>query len=221
MSNPSNNAVRGMADPSRPAASAFGLSVAALIMTIFGFVWLGWGFSASQAFTDFSSSRMPPAARWISFYVAFLVLLVWSFGALRKAKARMRSTSIERDEFWVRAGRKFRIISMLEGTGCGIVVFIAVAFHRTDLLAAGISFVVGLHFLPLASLMRFRSYYVAGIAIILCDLFSIALLHSTAITLWAGVGTGAVLWIMAVYALLRSHKFLRDLLSREGNAFSS
>jgi hypothetical protein len=221
MGNPSNTAVGGLADPSRPAASAFGLSMAALFMTIFGFVWLGWGFSVSPAFTDFSSSRTPPAARWITFYVAFLVLLALSIAALRKAKARMRSTSIERDEFWVRDGKKLKIISALEGTGSVIVVSLAVASHRTDLLAAGISLVVGMHFFPLARLMRFPSYYAAGIAIILCDLVSVKLLRSTAITLWAGVGTGTILWIMAVYALLRSHKSLRDVLPRRGNALSS
>jgi hypothetical protein len=210
MSSPPSSAQHGLADPSHPEASAFGLALAALIMAVFGFIWLGWGFSASTAFTNFSPNAALPAARWILFYVVTLILLAGSVQALRRAKVRMNAVSAQHDEFWVRTGKKFRIISMLEGAGCGVVVLFAVVFHRTDLLAAGISLVVGIHFLPLASLMHFPEYYAAGIAIILCDLFSVAWLHSSAITFSAGVATGVVLWTMALYALLRSRRFLRD-----------
>jgi hypothetical protein len=206
MSNPSSSA-RGLADPSQPAA-AFGLALAALIMTIFGFIWLGWGFSASAAFTDFSANAALPATRWILFYVVTLVLLGVSIQALRKGKSRMKAVSTQPDEFWARTGRRFRTVSLLEGAGCGIVVLLAVVFHRMDLLAAGISIVVGIHFLPLARLMHFPPYYAAGIAIILCDLLSVALLRQGAITFYAGVATGAILWIMAIYALFRSRKSL-------------
>src|ERR1700674_2366155 len=87
MSDPSGSAVRALVDRSQPAASAIGLSMAALIMNIFGFVWLGWGFSVSQAFTDFSANRLLPAARWITLYVVFLALLGISIQALRRANA--------------------------------------------------------------------------------------------------------------------------------------
>lgn len=193
---------RGLADSSQPAAAAFGLAMAALIMTIFGFTWLGWGFSVDQGFTP---------AHWIVFYLAFLALLAPSIQALRRAKASMNRHSAGRDDFRSRFSGKFKIIAMFEGAGCGVVVLLTVVFHRLDLLAAGISLVVGLHFLPVARLFRFPVYFAAGIAIVLCDLLSVARFRADIITLSVGVATGTILWITAIYALLRSRKLSRDI----------
>jgi hypothetical protein len=203
--------VPGLIDPSQPAGSAFGLGMAAVIMTVFGFVWFGWGFSVSRTFTDFSSGSLLPATCWLSFYAISLGLLGFSVHALRRRKKQMRALSASPSDFWSRFGKPFRVISFFEAVDCGIVVFLAVVFHRLDLLAAGISFVVGLHFLPMARLFRFSSYYVAGLLIIVCDLLSVVLLRGDDITLAVGVATGAVLWITAIYALLRSREFLRTL----------
>jgi hypothetical protein len=212
MSTRSRSAQQGLADSSPP-VSTFGSGLPAVIMTVFGFIWLGWGFSANAAFTDFSSNRALPAARWITFYVAFLVLLGLAIQALRRRKAGMRTLSVQRAEFWARTGKKLKVVSMLEGSGCALVALLCVVFHRTDLLAAGISLVVGLHFLPLASLMRFPAYSAAGIAIILCDVLSIALLRSEAITFAAGVATGAILWVIAIYTLFLAHKIPPDVVT--------
>jgi hypothetical protein len=211
MSDPSGSVLRALVDRSQPAASAIGLSSAALIMTIFGFVWLGWGFSVSQAFTDFSATRLLPAARWITFYVVFLALLGISIQALRRAHARWKVLAVPSDVLRSRFNKPFRAITFFEGTGCIVVVFLAVVFHRLDLLAAGISLVVGVHFLPLAWLFQFSAYYVAGVAIMLCDLVSVAALRAEAITFAVGVATGVVLWITAVYALFLCRGFLREV----------
>ncbi len=211
MSDPSGSAVRALVDPSQPVASAIGLSMAAIIMTIFGFIWLGWGLSVSKAFTDFSANRLFPAARWITFYLLFLALLGISVQALRRANARWKALAFQPDDLRSRFNKPFRVITFFEGTGCVVVVLLAVVFHRLDLLAVGISLVVGLHFLPLGRLFQFSAYYVAGVAIILCDLVSVAVLRAEAITLAAGIATGLVLWITAVYALLLCRGFLGEV----------
>jgi hypothetical protein len=76
MSDESLETDRCLIDSSPPAESAFGIGMAALIMTIFGFIWLGWGFSVSSAFTNFSYGSLALALRWLSFYGAF-VGVVW------------------------------------------------------------------------------------------------------------------------------------------------
>jgi hypothetical protein len=111
-------------------------------------------------------------ARWIVFYFAFLALLAASVHAVRGGKAVMKVHPAQGDEFRARTGKRFRLVDVLEAAGCGIVVLLIAVFHRWDLLAAGISLVVGIHFLPLAGLFRFPTYYGTGIAIILCDLLS-------------------------------------------------
>jgi hypothetical protein len=196
----------GLVDPSQPGVSVFGLAMAALIMTVFGFVWLGWGFSVDRAFTDFSTNRSAPAIRWITFYVSFLALLGTSIQVLRKGRKAFPARG---GSFRAGFRKRFRLISLAEGVGCGIVVFLALAFHRLDLLAAAIGVVVGLHFLPLGQLFRFPAYYAAGVAIVASNLLSLILLHHDAITLAAGIATGSVLWITALYALWRAEQLLR------------
>lgn len=198
----SGSAEPGLSAPSQPAVAALGLGMAALIMTIFGFTWLGWGFSAEKTFT---------VMRWIGFYLATIALLAASVHALRRGKALMKAHSAQREEFWASTSKQFRLVAILEGVGCGIVVLLTIVFHRLDLLAAGISVAVGIHFLPLAKLFRFPAYYATGIIIILCDVLGLALLSSDAITVFVGISTGTVLWVTAIYALITSHKFGRNV----------
>ena len=54
--------------------------------------------------------------------------------------------------------------------------------------------------------MRIPAYYAGGVAIVLCDILSVAWLRSDAITFSAGVATGSVLWLMAIYRLFLSRK---------------
>jgi hypothetical protein len=199
MASQSHSAEPGTADPSRQAGIAVGIATGALTMTIFGFIWLGWGFSATKIF---------PVTGWIVLYLAFLILLAACIQALRKGKAKMKALAVQPDDFWDRNGRRFGVISALEGAGCVLVVVLANIFHRLDLLPAGISLVVGLHFLPLAGLFRFRGYYVVGIAIIVGDVLSCALFRADVITLSVGLTTGTILWVTSIDGLRRSRKFL-------------
>jgi hypothetical protein len=95
-------------------AAAFGLGVGALIMSISGFVWIGWGFSAQTAVT---------VAQWVIFYAAFLALAGAAVVTLRRAKARMETHTLERDEFWASTMRRFRIIAIVEGAYAGSLFF--------------------------------------------------------------------------------------------------
>src|SRR5271169_4371632 len=104
----SSNPARGLIDHSQPAVSAFGLGMGALIMAVFGFIWLGWGLSVSRLLTDFSSGSALPATRWISFYVLFLTLLGISIQTLRRGKTGMRAVSATPAEFRSGFSKSFR-----------------------------------------------------------------------------------------------------------------
>lgn len=199
---------RQMSDPVQQAGVAFGRSIGAVIMVVFGFFWLGWGFSNSSLFINFSAGRARPATMWILFYCASLVFVGIAVRAVRRTRRELKALGPISGDFRSRYGKQFRLISILEGIGCGIVLLLASQFHRMDLVAAGIGVVVGLHFLPLARLFRFPAYYVTGVGIVLCDALSMLLLQGTNITLSAAIGTGSALWITAVYALYRSQEFL-------------
>ena len=204
----------GLVDPSQPELSAFGLSTAALFMIVFGFIWLGWGFSSSLAFTDFSSDRVLPAARWVCFYLAFLAFLAVSIVAVLRAKRRMRTLAINPEKLQARFRKPFRTICVFEGAGCAIMVALSLGFHRMDLLAAGISSVVGVHFVPLARLFRINTYFITGAAIIFVDLVSISVSKGQQATLISASATGIILWGTAMHVLILERKFRREVKAR-------
>jgi hypothetical protein len=220
MSDSAINPTDESSDFLRSAGTAFGLSIAAIIMDTFGFAWLCWGYAMSPLIADSSSAGALPWAGWIVLYIVFLTPLSLAIVAMRRARRQvnmhMRTAGTDSRYFRESFGRQFRLISILEVVGIGIVIFLAVYFHRPDLLAAGISVVVGLHFLPLARLFRLPAYYVTGMAIFLCGLLSMIFLHGNDIAFAAGIGTGLVLWITAAYVLRRSRRLLRDLPTESG-----
>ena len=134
--------------------------------------------------------------------------MVFAVRAVRRGRQQLKALGADRRAYWAKKGPRFGIITALEWVGCGIVVALALGFHRMDLLAVGISLVVGAHFLPLASLFDFPVYYVTGVAIILCDVVSVARFHGHALTAMSGIVTGAILWLTAISALVFSRRQL-------------
>jgi hypothetical protein len=182
------------------ASAAFGLGTAATVLSVLGFLWLGWGLGVAD-----------PAAwiLWILLYLAAIVLITVAIRALLLGKALTKLHSVKRDQFWTEHGTQFKLITSFEGVGCGIVVALAVHFHRQEMIAPGIALVVGVHFLPLARLLSFRIYYWVGAAIIVCATLAVLLFRAEAVTGVAGAGTGIVLWITAIYCVRRSRLFSR------------
>jgi hypothetical protein len=190
----SNSLPTGLTDTAR-AGAAFGTGMAAIIMTFFGFIWFGWGLGVGGL-------RNPVG--WIVLYVAAILLIIAGVRALRRGKRLMAALGADRSQYWKQRGSRFRIISLLEIIGCGLAVFLATHFHRPELVAPGIALVVGLHFLPLAGLFNFAGYYAVGVAIVACAVASALLLHGNAIVAATGIGTGTVLWLTALAALVYS-----------------
>jgi hypothetical protein len=215
MSDTAPNPTYENSDLLRSAGTAFGLSIAAIVMGTFGFAWLCWGYAMSPLIAVSSAGALPWAG-WIVLYIVFLTLLSLALVALRRSRRQVKAAVTNSGYFRDHFGKQFRLISILEVVGIGIVVFLAVYFHRTDLLAAGISVVVGVHFLPLARLFRLPAYHATGIAVVLCGLLSMMFLHGNDIAFAAGIGTGLALWITAGYVLRRSRRLLRDLATQPG-----
>ena len=184
--------------PAARASAIFGLGIAAIVCTGFGFFWLGWGISAWRP-TD--------TLLWILMYGVTIALVVVSVRTLRRGKAEMKALNVPREEFWQKHGRRFKQINLFEGLGCGIVVALALGFHRKDMLAPGISLVVGLHFAPMARLLHFNAYYFTSAAIVLCDVLAVAFFQGDALTAASALATGMVLWITGFYVLALTRQF--------------
>jgi len=151
------------------AGAAFGRGMAAIITTSFGFVWIGWGFSALRGL---------PAAIWVGYFSAAAVLIAFAATAVLRSRKMMRTRGGSRGDFWQKRRKAFRILTLLEIVGCIIVVILANLFRRPDWIAIGISLVVGLHFLPLGRIFGVTSYYWVGTLIVIWDILTIAAFKS-------------------------------------------
>jgi uncharacterized membrane protein YecN with MAPEG domain len=172
--------------------AAFGRGMAAIIKTTFGFMWLGWGLGALVGL---------PAAIWFGYLCVAAVLLAFSVTAVRRGRKMMIAHGASRSDFWQTRRKPFGIVTVLELVGCIIVVVLANVFRRQDLIAIGISLIVGLHFLPLGKIFGAASYYWVGSLIVIWDIVTITALKSWNSTASAAIPTGVILWVSAVCVL--------------------
>ena len=184
-----------MENQAATAGAAFGRGMAAIITTTFGFIWLGWGLGVLGDL---------PAAIWAGHICAAVVLMAFAVTAVRRGRKMMRAQGVSRSDFWQKRRKAFRLVTVLESVGCVLVVILANVFRRPDLIAVGISFVVGLHFIPLGKIFGYASYYWVGSLIVVWDILTMTALKSWNPAASAAIATGVILWATAVYILVRS-----------------
>ena len=84
--------------------------------------------------------------------------------------------------------------------GAGAVVTLA-HFGRYALIPQFLGVIIGLHFLPLAWILRAPRYYTMGTAIILCVFASLLIPEGSIRNVIACAGIGLPMWITAVVIL--------------------
>jgi hypothetical protein len=100
-------------------------------------------------------------------------------------------------------GAIFAAVVALECIAILAAVNILIALHHEDLQTFAIAAVVGLHFLPLAWLFRVKSYYWAGAMMVIWTGACLAIENRVSGAIVLGLGMGAILWSVAIQALLR------------------
>ena len=130
-----------MGNQSEIGDAAFGHGMAAIITTSAGIVWFGWGFSALRSFS---------VAMLVAYLSLAAVLMAFAVKAVMPGRKMMKAQGVSRSDFWKKSRKAFGIVAVLEVVGCIIVLALLGVFRRPDWTAAGVSLIVGLHFLPLA-----------------------------------------------------------------------
>jgi hypothetical protein len=114
------------------------------------------------------------------------------------------STGCVAQRLWKKRRKAFGIVAVLEVVGCIIVLALVGVFRRPDWAAAGISLIVGLHFLPLARIFESTAYYWVGSLMVAWDIVTVTVLKSWNPTVSADIASGAILWAAAIHTLMRS-----------------
>ena len=125
----------------------------------------------------------------------------------------MKAYGASRREFWGRRAKPFRVVTFLELLGIIVVIVLANKFRHPNMIAWGVSVVVGLHFVPLGKIFDFLGYYLVGGLIVVWDFLCIAATNSSDASAFAALGTGVILWATASAILVRSTRLARKLAS--------
>lgn len=191
-------------DASSQAESVAGAGRGALIVAFFGAGWLGWGLGVANAFNGLVGPL---------FGLCQLILFACAIYMVRKGY-RLKKQYPPIPASIRKATRKSFLLTVLwEFLAIAVVFLVAWRLHRPDLGADWAAIVVGLHFLPLAKLFRTRQLGVIGILITLWSLISWALYRSDKLVVSVALGTGTLLWIASISALVRARQIAAALRS--------
>lgn len=160
------------------------LSFGSLVLTLFGGWWIaGWANTAA------STAVVAVVA------LVGAALVVSSIVNVRRSSQRWRRAQDGRAVL-----RRFGIVNAITWTALGVSISALTAAGEGKYVWPIIIFVVGVHFLPLASLFTFPPYRLTAGALVLVSFYSAA--YPTAEPGLAGLLAGIILWITAISVLI-------------------
>ena len=168
----------------------------ALILSMAGSGWLGWGLGVGHAY----NAIVAPL-----FGMTTILLGVWSIWAMRTGRALRRqipASTLSQEKF---PGKSFAIIVFVEALAILTVILLASGrAHRPDLATDGCALVIGMHYLPLAKIFRAPILAVLGVLISLWCVASWVLFRFDPLIMASTIGTGILFWATSVAVLLRT-----------------
>ena len=190
----------------------WGLSNGVFVLAIAGGFWFGMAQS---------SLRVPwPLA---ALTVACEAGLLWGAYRLRRKAGGFRLAEVKQgDEHQRRILRTvfstYRWITLAQTVVVALGVGLCAAFHRIDLIWSVIGLIVSLHFAPLARVFRVPPYYATAVLGSILSLLSFAAPRTPMKLVFLGNGLGAVVWLTAIYALLRADRLAQRAIELFGAA---
>lgn len=162
----------------------------AMVGAVFGSAWMSW-----------AAVFVPTARTAALVLVAVMAILLVGWAASRLRVARRYKNSAADRERWASIAPLFWIDTAAEWVlGSAEVVGLA-HFGRYALIPQFLGFIIGLHFLPLAKILRAPRYYIMGTAIMVCALGSLLIPEGSIRNVIACAGIGLPMWITAVVIL--------------------
>ncbi|HJU71288.1 MAG TPA: hypothetical protein VJ603_05530 [Paucimonas sp.] len=171
-----------------PVASKASRSIGAMFLFAFGGAWL-----ALWAYADFRSPWLPIAA------IALATAMLFGYASRvyqrnKPALAALKGTPQQR-----RKSKWFNIINAAQWSAIFVLGNVLSRFGLSQYIIPMIIGVIGLHFLPLATLFSYRPHYLTGALLITWPLLY-APMHGPESNL-GPLGAGIVLWCSAAWAI--------------------
>lgn len=177
-----------------PRAAVRGTSLGVIFMALFGTLWAGIGIGGLQGW----------GSTGLIIVAVFVGILLLSGGISLLVASKQFSQPAESDtRRWKRVWIWFGIIFTIEGLAIGAASAICTATNHFNLLFPIMAIIVGLHFIPLASLFRIKTHYVTGSLLTLLAIATLLFIPENAtlgghpVIMWwlvVGFGSALILW---------------------------
>jgi hypothetical protein len=169
------------------ANSLSGRAVGALILTGFGSAWITLGQYVREQLS-------------VGFFLGvamFVVTMVVASTVLFR-----RASQYRRDPEDPRIVKAFHAINAMQWIAVFVVASLIHRYHRDEFTVSAIAFIVGLHFLPLARIFRYRPHYVTGLLLMAWAVWTAISIPADTLQGTCAIGTGFILWISATVTVL-------------------
>ncbi|WP_411738865.1 DUF7010 family protein [Peribacillus sp. S4] len=180
-----------------------GSGIGVTFMAVFGTLWAGTGVMGLQGWGF-------PYVELAAIFVGIIMVIV-GISLIHASQKMSNQVSDDGARRLKRIGFLFNMVFIAEGLLIGIAIAICNLINQTDLIPGVIAIIVGIHFLPLASLFQIKVYYATGVLLCLLALITWLIVPDTvmvgehqilaplsllglgcALILWA---TGLTLWL--------------------------
>jgi hypothetical protein len=185
----------------RPDTNISYLAIGALIYAIVSALWV----AVARSVGHVHSSLVLGGA------TVLLALLVGAAAWTLLRAARVQASPESSSEL----GKAFGIIFAAQGVGIGVGSGVLAGFGQARWIAPWVAVVVGLHFFPLAHLLKLFFDYVLGAAILLWVGTIVLSLPSDGWASYVALGTALLLWLAGWGRLWVAHRAVRSIGERK------
>ncbi|MEB2492382.1 hypothetical protein SOP93_14535 [Peribacillus frigoritolerans] len=141
-----------------------GSGIGVIFMAVFGTLWAGTGVMGLQGWGF-------PYVELAAIFVGIIMVIV-GISLIHASQKMSNQVSDDGARRLKRIGFLFNMVFIAEGLLIGIAIAICNLINQTDLIPGVIAIIVGIHFLPLASLFQIKVYYATGVFLCLLALIT-------------------------------------------------
>lgn len=184
-----------------------GSGIGVIFMAVFGTLWAGTGVMGLQGWGF-------PYVELAAIFVG-IIMVIEGISLIHASQKMSNQVSEDGARRLKRIGFLFNMVFIAEGLLIGIAIVICNLINQTDLIPGVIAIIVGVHFLPLASLFQIKVYYATGVLLCLLALITLLIVPDTVMfgehqilapLSLLGFGCALILWITGLTLSLRLKK---------------
>lgn len=167
-----------------------GLVLGAIFLALFGATWLlGWAW-------QYPDPSMPLASAIV---LCSLGIVGWAISTFRRRLADYTGGGDPAEKKRIR--KALILINVVQWSSIGLLIVGLNLAGHIEWIMPGVIFVVGVHFLPMAKVFRYRGYYLTAAALVIVALAYCAFGADSQRMTLSLLATGAILWSTAIMLL--------------------